>query len=275
MADIDVPGVGRVPKTAVYGGVAVVTLLVILHYRSVGASPATASAAGAGAYPPDGTVGNPADPNSVDPTSGITYGNEGIGSGAVTSAYGLGGGSGGSGGSDSSGGQQGPPFTDNAAWSQYAENYLTSTVGEDAGTVSSALGAYLAGQPVTPAQRDIIDQAVGFAGNPPVTGPGGYPPSIRLASQPTGGGGPSSTVSGGHVVSLSNNDATVAWTPHGPASRWLVKITGPNLNGRTSIVSKPEASYSGLAAGHNYQVTVTPQPSGRSGEIHFQTTRKK
>ena len=273
MTDVNVPGVGRVPKTAVYGGVAVVVVLVILHYRNPG--PAAAPAAGAGAYPPDGTAGNPADPNSVDPTSGITYGNEGIGSGAAVPAYGLGGGSGGSGSSGSSDGQQGPPFTDNAAWSQYAENYLTSTVGEDAGTVASALGAYLAGRPVTPAQKDIIDQAVGFAGNPPVTGPGGYPPSIRLASQPTGGGGPSSTVSGGRVVSVGNNDAVVAWTPHGPATRWLVKITGPNLNGRTSTVSKPEASYSGLAAGHNYQVTVTPQPSGRGGEIHFTTTRKK
>lgn len=273
MADVNVPGVGQVPRAAVYGGVAVVVVLVILHNRGAGQAPGPAAAAGA--YPPDGTAGNPADPNSVDPTTGITYGNEGIGSGAVPSAYGLGGSSG---GTDSTGGsgdaQQGPPFASNSAWAQYAQDYLTSTVGEDPAAVSSALGAYLAGQPVTPEQKDIIDQAAGFAGNPPVTGPGGYPPSIRLTRQPTGGGGPSSTVSGGHVVSLNNNDADVAWTPHGPATRWQVKIIGPNLNGRTSTVTKPEASFSGLAAGHNYQVIVTPQPSGRAGEIHFQTTRK-
>lgn len=226
MADqVKIPGIGEVPKTAAYAGVAVVVVLVIVYYRSQSSSSGSGSstaAAGSGSdpYPPDGTTGDPADPNSTDPTTGQTYGDEGIGSGAAADAYGLGGAYGsypqdgglypwdgttgnpsdpysmdpstgvtyGDEGGQGTGAPGGPPFGTNAEWSQYAENYLTSTVGEDAGTVSSALGAYTEGQPVTPAQKNIIDQAVAFAGNPPVTGAGGYPPSIRLQSSPASNG---------------------------------------------------------------------------------------
>jgi hypothetical protein len=82
---------------------------------------------------------------------------------------------------------------------------------------------------------------------------------------------------GGHVVSVDNNDATVAWNANG-ASKWSVRIVGPGpLNGRTNTVTVPQAVYSGLSAGHNYEVYITPYSAdgtaGPVGEVHFLTTK--
>lgn len=85
-----------------------------------------------------------------------------------------------------------------------------------------------------------------------------------------------SSTSGGHVVSVNNNDAVIAWTPHGPAKQWRTTIVGPGpINGHTSVDGVPQATYSGLSAGHNYEVTVQPLPTGTSGVIHILTTDVK
>jgi hypothetical protein len=72
-------------------------------------------------------------------------------------------------------------FTTNGQWTQQAEADMAGT-GVDPGTLAAALGAYIAGQAVTPAQQSLIDQAIAFEGYPPVAGPGGYPPALK--SQP-------------------------------------------------------------------------------------------
>lgn len=87
-----------------------------------------------------------------------------------------------------------------------------------------------------------------------------------------------SRVYGGHVVSVNNNDAVLAWSASGPANAWKVQLTGPGpLNGRTNTVPVTRAVYSGLEAGHNYHITVQPMlngsPDGTPGTIDFQTTR--
>lgn len=101
----------------------------------------------------------------------------------------------------------------------------------------------------------------------------------------SGGGGTSApppppsttpTVSGGHVVSVNNNDAVVAWTGRN-ATSYQVQLTGPGPeNGRVATVGIAQASYSGLSAGHNYTVNVTPIGAngqrGVSGVIAFKTT---
>lgn len=313
MADVKVPGVGEVPKAAVFGGVGVVLVLIIMYYRSHGSSSSSTSstAAATDQYPPDGTTGNPADPNSIDPSTGVTYGNEGIGSGAAASAYGLSGGSGGFGGYDSGtsypwdgttgnpndpysmdpstgatygaegnpgtvANTSGPPFTSNAAWSQYAENYLTGTVGLDGATVSSALGAYLSGQQVTPAQKDIIDQAVAIAGNPPVTGAGGYPPSIRLSAQPAGGNGPKTQQKppagppakpGSPAISAhaaSPTSVVISWAPAAHATSYTAYVTyqGSEIGKRT--VSGTSVTIGGLTPDHTYTPHVTASGPGGS-----------
>lgn len=95
--------------------------------------------------------------------------------------------------------------------------------------------------------------------------------SASGGSSPSTGGSSSSSgtpaaPSGGHVVSVSNNDAVVAWNPNG-AAKWNLKITGPGaINGHTATVGIPQGTYSGLEAGHTYDVTVTPvSASGQTG----------
>lgn len=90
-------------------------------------------------------------------------------------------------------------------------------------------------------------------------------------------------LSHGHVASLNNNRAVLAWqvTPD-KVNRFQVTmhVTGP-LNNRTGITTIPQASYSGLPAGHTGYITVqalVPDasgklvPSGRPGTIFFTTT---
>lgn len=221
--EIHVPGIGDFPRWAVFGGLGAVGIAIIMYYRSHGSgspggsSTAAAAAPSTDAFPPDGTSGNPDDPYSTDPATGRTYGDEQSGA-YGTAAYGAYSQGAGLNGNDaypwdgttgnpndpysmdpstnstygdegySTGTGVGQEFLTNGSWVQYAENYLTSTVGLSAGTVSSALGKYIAGQAVDSAQQDIINQAVAVAGYPPVSGAGGYPPSIRLSGTPNASG---------------------------------------------------------------------------------------
>jgi hypothetical protein len=61
-------------------------------------------------------------------------------------------------------------ITTNAQWSQQAVELL-SEAGYDATTVYAALGAFLAGQSLTPDQATIARAALAAAGQPPVGGP--------------------------------------------------------------------------------------------------------
>lgn len=255
--DVKLPGVGSVPRWGVVAGAGVAAVGIILYMRnrnssssaSSSATPASSTAAtgaafSGGEYPPDGTTGNPSDPFSTDPATGETYGNEGY----ASQYYDYGAGSGGGGSSPS-----GPPFTDNASWSQYAENYLTQTIGQDPGTVSGALGLYLSGQAVTSSQQSIIDQAIAFAGQPPVQGPGGYPPQIRVQSNTGGGTGPQTGVPS--VVGKSISQAESAITTAG----FTYQVTG---NG--SIVDS-QSPAGGTAASSGTLVTLNA--GGAQGEV--------
>lgn len=153
---------------------------------SAGSPPVTPIAGGASGdpYPWDGTTGNPSDPNSMDPVTGVTYGDEqsGYGGGGYYGGGSGGGyyGGGGSGGSGS-GGQQ---YATNAQWAQAAESYLSGQMGENPTQVGAAIGHYITGQPLDPAQVSLVEQAIAFTGQPPVAGPGGNPPGYVTAPQP-------------------------------------------------------------------------------------------
>jgi hypothetical protein len=115
------------------------------------------------------------------------------------------------------------------------------------------------------------------------SGSSGGSTGINGAGSSAGSGSTSSSSSskapaaptGGHVVSVNANDVKIAWNANG-ATKWTVKTTGPgNQNGRVGTVTSPQASYSGLEAGHNYEFTVTPYNSagqaGPSGVISVVT----
>lgn len=178
---VNIPGVGKLPSWFVLGGVGVVVVLIIRNRKS-----SSAAAAAGTATDPAGNTG------VIDPATGYVYGSPQDTAGLQASA--------GAGTADTSGtvagtvgGQvsNGPPFTSNAAWSQYAVSVLQGN-GYDPGTLTAELGLYLAGQAVTAAQETDINAAVAVAGYPPVAGPNGMPPAINVSGSKSGGGSGSS-----------------------------------------------------------------------------------
>lgn len=189
-------------------------------------------------------------------------------------------------------------YATNAAWSQAATAGLSS-LGYSATDIAAALGLYFAGAPLTSDQASIVQAAVAEFGPPPqgtysivstpssggaVTGTGG---TTTTSSGGTSSGAgtsgsvtapksaPAASISGGRVMSVSNNDAVIAWQGSN-AVKYVVKISGPGaINGHTSTVTIPKATYSGLQAGHTYDVTVTPYNSaghaGKPGVITIET----
>jgi hypothetical protein len=65
--------------------------------------------------------------------------------------------------------------------------------------------------------------------------------------------------SGGRVASKTNTGLTFAWNATPNAASYRVTLTGPGPeNGRTNVVTVPQAVYSGLESGHTYSVKVVP-----------------
>lgn len=323
--DIKIPGTnGKVPKAAAAGGL-VLTFALIWRYRTTHQNSSTAAAA-PGQYPADGTTGNPDDPYSTDPATGTTYGDEASGgnlaaTGGVSGAgqagdafpwdgtynqpgdpnsldsnsgltYGndtgpLGGASGGSGGS----GQAGPPFSTNAQWSQYAIAQLSSTVSQK--NLTSALGLYLNGQKVTAAQKQLIDDAIAIAGQPPVAGHGGFPPSINAGEPSTGGKTYAANPVRGLKVTQGNTAGllpppgggkgqpapvtlTVSWDAEPHAATYDVKVTAGHTTAHTETVSGHTAQVTGLRGATRYDITVLARParsSARPASTSFTTRR--
>ncbi len=125
--------------------------------------------------------------SAAQTSSAYGYGAYGYGQGQgqyPTGYYGYG--EPGGGGFWPGGGSQNPPpptptptITTNAEWAQAAIKDLRGE-GFQARSVAEALGGYELGREVTPAQRTIIQAAIGVEGEPPVAGPNDYPPKIRV-----------------------------------------------------------------------------------------------
>ena len=160
-------------KTAVIVGGGGLGLLIIVWYRSKKNAGSSSSSS------TDTTAST--DQSNIDPATGFPYGSpEDVA--ALQQQQMIGGGFGPVYGGGNPGGSGNPPgpgsFTDNGQWAQYAEDYLVNTVGEPAADVGSALGKYLTAQPVDTTAKGYINQAIAFAGYPPVAGPNGNPPGI-------------------------------------------------------------------------------------------------
>lgn len=174
---------GNVKKeTALLGGVAIAVFMGVVYYRSKKAK-AAAATANAGAN------------TGIDPATGYAYGTPEDAAALANQAGYINPGQpfySGSGGANFVGGSGTPgpgSFTSNAQWTQYAEQIMAQNGNQDSTGLASALGVYLAGQPATPTQVDLIHQAIAIADKPPIAGPTGYPPSINTTPVATGGGG--------------------------------------------------------------------------------------
>jgi len=288
--NVKVPLVGTVPKKAVAGSLAVVGILVVVYYvRKGNAASTAAQTAAAGAatatdqYPPDGTVGNPQDPYSTDPATGATYGDENSGSGGTYGAYGgLGtamtgtypwdgttgneadpysldpasgvtyGDEGLATGGTSANPSGGPPFANNSDW----ENWVTQQLqaddpGINAGDLTTALGLYLNGQPVDPAQKTLIFDATGTGGDPPVAGPANYPPKVRTNGDT---GGKTATIAVPNTIGQPQEAAYAIITEAG-----LKPKGSPVIKGQVIYVTA-QTPKAGTKVASGSTVTLTSKP---------------
>ena len=158
----------------------------------------------------------------------------------------------------------GPPFTSNAQWSQYVEDWLVNEMGSDPNAVGNALGKYISGQPLDTGMVSIIQESIAFAGYPPVSGANGNPPSYTTATTttttppPTGGGGTTTTTkkpatpTGVHVTGHTNTSITVGWNPVSGATSYQIRVTYQSQIFKTASVSGTSGTISGLTHGRTY-----------------------
>lgn len=259
------------PKWAVWGGLGGTAVLILAYWRNrrnqaagqagaagPGSGGALAGGTG-GAYPWDGTYSNPGDPYSLDTATGQTYGAEGYSAGPGTQGGG-------------GGGVPGPPFATNAAWSAYALQQLTQIANMDAGAVADALGLYLAGRQLDARQQDIVYAARGIAGDPPVRGPGGFPPSLR--SKPGQGHKGGMVFAGNPVKGLRAARAgpgtiEITWDKAEHATGYQVSLA--NLTAHRTAhapVTTARTSYTfrGLAHGDTFRATVLAKPAEKGAK---------
>lgn len=281
---MSLPGGGKVPKKAAAAGlVIVVTLVGVYYYRkrqsaSSASTAAAAPAASAGQYPPDGTTGNPSDPYSTDPATGQTYGNEAAGSGGTFGAFGS---YAGGGNYDPNSGLYydpatgqydlsqpyagttqnpagGPPFADNSAWSNWTIQQLVSLNSSiDVGALTDALGLYLQGQAVDPAQKTLIFDAIAVGGDPPVAGAGGYPPSVRTKN--SGGPGHQATVTVPQLRGERVENAVSALDSLGLKAKFGPRKTGTAY----TVTSSSPAAGRRVAEGSTVTLAIAPQTAAR------------
>lgn len=180
---------------------------------------------------------------------------------------------------------QAATYASNAAWAQAAEAGLTD-LGYSSTDIAAALGRYLGNLSETSDQATIVQAAIAEYGPPPVgsyqiimasstttAGSGSTSTGTTTGSTSSSSSSATSTVSGGRVTSVTNNTAVIAWDHAGPATSWRLTITGPGaINGHVSTATIPQGTYSGLEAGHTYEVEIQPLPSGQPGEITIKTT---
>jgi len=178
--DIKLPGLGPVPKKwfIIVGGGTVVVIGYVLYKKKSGASSAAATPAaadtGTSALSGQPCVDENGNPGVYDDTGTCQ-----VDTSALGGYYSGDGAAGVSGTTEPVAGTGG--FVTNGQWTQQVETDVQSLgTGIDPGTLSTALGAYIAGQPVTAAQQSLIDQAISIDGYPPVAGANGYPPAIMV-----------------------------------------------------------------------------------------------
>lgn len=266
----------QIPKWAVYGSVGAAAVGGFLWYRnrSSSSSPAATGAA---------------DPNLVDPATGVPYADETAGNyagytqGTSGLGYGLP-------TSDITGSQlsNGTSFTSNAQWAQAVEAGLTG-LGYDAQAVGSAVGKYLLDLPLTSDQVTIVQTAVAEYGPPPVgthniiaggtaPPPPLVPPPAGTPPPPAAGGPPPPHPAHGpfpapghfRVAARNAHGFTLAWDKVPGASAYHVKVV--QLNGKVvgdfqegatsaSLPGSPGWSYhcsvQALPGGHGTNLTVT------------------
>lgn len=254
MADIHLPGIGKVKKGYVIAGAAGIVVLGYVYIRSRNAAAASAASAAAASSDTssDGSADPNAidstDPNAIDPTTGVPYSEE-YGYGTAEDGYPASD----DGGADYSGNiigydQYGDPIygtgttttttnsslTTNDEWATQAEDDL-ATLGVATATAAAAIAKVLAGLPVTPDQQSLFTEARGLIGSDP---PDGYPTPIKVTS--TAGNPAPTTKPGAKLVKLPNVVGMEYGAGHNTLTRAGLKdsLSGKHTNSNYKITSQ-------------------------------------
>jgi hypothetical protein len=246
---VKVPVVGPEKKSTVMlfgvAGVGVIIYAIMAKKKAAAAAAAASSAspvsaaftdpAGNQCAAPDASTGycpgTPEDISAQEQLSGS--GSYGMGSGYGSSVSSLGG---------QSINNAVPVFTNNGAWGTYVEQMLGSN-GSD--SIAAAVAKYLAGASLTTDQATVAEEAIAIANYPPVSGPGGFPPSMNTS----GGTAQQGTCPSGYTWVQTATGAAGEQAATGGAGWCLAPIVT-----QTSPGSCP--------AGHTYSATQT----GKAGE---------
>lgn len=269
--DWTLPKIGKVKKIYVVGAVGLTLGAAVYTIRKRKA--ASLAATSGSSTDAAGNVG------TIDPTTGYVAGSPQDLAALNTGSGDTGSGTGGGGGDSSGGGTTadqvtaGPPFTNNAAWAQYVTAYLVDNLDQDPGAVATDIGSYLAGALVTQAQKDVIQEATAYAGQPPVAGPNGYPPSINVSGSISGTGSAPGAVKlvAGTVTSTA---AEVTWTAVTGATGYAWKATGPSYS-KTGIATTGTVTITGLKPSSSYAVAVHATNSHGAGPSATLTVKTK
>jgi hypothetical protein len=224
---IKVPGIGEVPKPALYATLGVAGGIVVWAWWKR----------------KNDTSTTPVAPDPQD-MGAANYAGTGASSAPITvnSGNGL------------------PTFASNAEWTQYAADKLGGTGGWDAGFILVALGKFLGRQALTDKEIEVVIAAKGVAGDPPIGGP--YQiihalPTPTPTPTPTPGGVPGQ-VHGLTAVSgpfdkrpgggLENNYIDAAWSAVAGADDYHVVERSPYGGTDHGLISGTHIHIDGLAA---------------------------
>lgn len=201
------------------------------------------------------------------PEEGSEFDEEGLipGVEGATDWYGEGGG-GTTGDSTSSESQN---IRTNAQWSQYARDQLIATDAYDGILISTALGKYLSGKPLSKKEQEVVQAAIAYAG---------YPPVGTHVVVP-GGDTPVTTPPGGlRVTGSTATTVSLAWNKQDGVDYYRVYRSGVTNNVGATDGGNTTITIGGLEANTRYgfqvaadSVGATPGP--KSGTVYGTTKR--
>lgn len=215
----------------------------------------------------------------VNPATGYVYGSQEDAAALAAQADYVS--ASGGGGGSSSGGVSipGQGFVTNAQWAQEAISYMTTAgLVTDPGPLAEALGKYLAGSPVTDAQKNLIEQAIAIEGQAPVAGTNGYPPHINQSPVQTTTNKPAAVT--GLKATSAMYEVDLAWSPVTGAERYEVRRLGTSggakgQGGELVTTYGPSAKLYPLASKSGYTFWVKAINSAGAGpETAVSTTTK-
>lgn len=240
MADVKVPGVGGVDrKWVLAGGAAVAGIVVFAYIRRSQAGAEEPAGEGdeyvqGDEWTPDAYIG------ATQP-GGETY--------------------------DPNAGETNLP-TNNAEWAQRVVEALTSMSGYTPEMASQTVGKYLAGNPLTLAEKILIQTAIALVGNPPSGAipifdiPTPTTPTPTPTPTPTKLATPTMRASAGD---RSNTNYALAWSKVPGATHYLVKRErGPGVNPLYRIVRGTGYRTHALSRRWVYQYRVQAQAVGKA-----------